>query len=119
MIVLELLEDRARRQFDKWNTVKHIYENLKTDKNNNKKPKKVYNDAGLWGININSKERYDGSSDGPTKFAIVITIKEVNGKNRIHDFIRGSIAREWIVNEIDINERIIINNKSEDEIDWE
>ena len=52
-------------------------------------------------------------------FGLVITLKEMYGENRIDDFIKLCMARGWIVNRIDIESRIDIYNKLEEEIHFD
>ena len=48
-------------------------------------------------------------------FGVVITLKEINDINRINDFITLCEMRGWIVNEINIQNKmdIYINNQEE------
>ena len=50
---------------------------------------------------------------------VVITLKEMNGINRIDDFIKLCMVRGWIVNRIDVNTRVDIYAKSEENIDFD
>lgn len=43
----------------------------------------------------------------------------MNGKNRIDDFIQLSMARGWIVHRIDLDNRINIYNKAEEEVHFD
>lgn len=49
----------------------------------------------------------------------VVTLKEMNGVNRIDDFIKLCMVRGWLVNEIDVQNQIDIYNKAEEEIEFE
>ena len=42
----------------------------------------------------------------PLNFGVVVTLKEINGINRIEDFIKACILRGWIVNRIDDSEPV-------------
>jgi len=52
-------------------------------------------------------------------FGLVITLKEINGQNRLEDFIRLCSLRGWIVNRINIENQIEIFNKAEQDIEFE
>jgi len=106
-----LKEEDARRLFRKWDNVKHISEILKV----NPRPRKVY-DNPMWAISLKNKERLSNNKKNPTKFGIVITLKEMSGVNRIDDFIQQASLKGWLVNNIDVQSRIDIYNQSEEDI---
>ena len=64
-----------------------------------------------------STERSYASERNHTRFGLVISLKEMNGKNRYVDFIKGCQARGWIVNEISIDNAIDIQQKAEENIE--
>ena len=70
----------------------------------------------MWGLSIKTKERLKVKNGRGLTFGVVITLKEMNGENRIDDFIKLCMVRGWIVNQIDINNRIDIYAKAEEEI---
>ena len=107
-------EEDARKFFRKWDNVKHIREVL-TGRN---RDKKSYENA-LWGISLKTKERLEERFGEGLNFGIVITLKEINGVNRIEEFIRNAQLRGWLVNRIDIDARIDIYNIAEEEIEFE
>lgn len=106
-------EEDARKMFRKWDNVKHIRE-VSTQKN---RPKETYG-SGLWGISIKTKERLDKKYGEGIKFGVVVVLKEINGVNRIDDFIKNCSLRGWLVNKIDVENRIDIYNIAEEEIDF-
>ncbi|MCK5293064.1 MAG: S8 family peptidase [Arcobacteraceae bacterium] len=107
-------EEDARRLFRKWDNVKHIRD-IFTGKN---RELKAY-DNPLWGLSLKTKERLaDNSGEGIT-FGIIITLKEINGVNRIDEFIRNAHLRGWLVNKIDIETKINLYNIAEEEIEFE
>jgi hypothetical protein len=108
-----ITEEDARKYYRKWDNVKHINETLKT----HNKSKKVY-DNKMWGISIKTKERVNKKNGKGIKFSIVVTLKELNGVNRIEDFIQQCSFKEWIVHKLDINNKIDIYNKAETEINF-
>lgn len=109
-----LCEGNARRFYRKWDNVKHIRENLKS----RPVPKKVY-DNGLWGISIKTKERLDGKDGQGLPFGVVVTLKEINGVNRIEEFIQQCSFRGWLVNRINVVNRIDVFNKAEEELEFD
>lgn len=107
-----MYEGNARKNYRKWDNVKHIIEILK----DGSRPKKKYSNE-LWGISIKTKERLEKRDGEGIKFGIVITLKEINGINRIDDFIRMCSLRKWLVTKVDVDNKIELYNKAEEEID--
>lgn len=103
-------ERQSRKDFRKWENTKFISKILK-----NNKALKSY-DERLWGLAITSKERLTSRTGKPLNFGAVITLREINGINRIQDFIRACTLRGWIVNEIDVQNRIEVYNANQEEI---
>lgn len=113
-----MYESKARDQYRKWDNVKQIKENIKTEKGNKRRPKQI-EENDLWGISIRTKERLNASDGNGLRFGLVITLKEINGVNRIQDFIQQCQFRGWIVNQIDVENRIDIYNKATEEVLFE
>lgn len=109
-----VLEKDARRLYRKWDNIKHIREVVKSSNRN----KKVY-EKGLWGISIRTKERLEEKHGVGIKFGIVVTLKSIDGLNYIEDFIKNCCLRGWLVNKIDIENKIDIYNIAEEEITFE
>jgi len=107
-------EEDARKIFRKWDNIKHIRETL-TGRN---KDLKSYDNA-LWGLSLKTKERLDEKYGVGLKFGVIITLKEINGVNRIEKFIKNAQLRGWLVNKIDVDIRIDIFNVAEEEIEFE
>lgn len=107
-----IYEEKARKMYRKWDNVKHISETVKK----NGRPKKVY--SSNWGLKIITKERLEPRAGRGLQFGVVITLKEMNGVNRIDDFIKLCLIRGWIVNEIDINNQIAIYHQAEEDIEF-
>lgn len=82
-------------------------------------PKISYTPKGLWGISLKTKNRLNPEDGKGLKFSIVVTLKELNGINRIDDFIRNCLLNEWFVNKVDIETRIDIHNIAEEDIHFE
>jgi len=106
-------EEDARKWYRKWDNVKHISQILKP----NIKPKQKYDNI-MWGLSIKSKERLFPREKG-IKFGVVITLKEINGINRIDEFINQCSLRGWLVNKINIENRVNVYNIAQEEIEFE
>lgn len=109
-----IYEGPARKLYRKWDNIKHISEKI----TKRKCPRTKYG-IGNWGLSIKTKERLTKKIDKEMPFGLVITLKEMYGENRIDDFIKLCMARGWIVNRIDIESRIDIYNKLEEEIHFD
>ena len=109
-----LREGNARKQYRKWDNIKHISETIAA----NPRPRKVY-EQGLWGLSIKTKERLQTRSGRGLQFGVVVTLKEMYGKNRIDDFIKLCMFRGWIVNQVDMENRFDIYKKAEEELTFE
>lgn len=124
---ISLHEADARAEYDKWNNVKHIVEKIPKRKTPGKK---VYNEITskgnelkeniFWGISIKAKERLNNSIGRNLPFGLVITLKEINGKNRIQEFMALCRAHYyWQVEELDVDNSVKIFNMAEEEIEFE
>lgn len=109
-----LLEGEARDKFRKWDNVKYVAESIKT----RNRPKKSYNNKN-WGIEVKTNNRLDPMDGVGIRFGIVVTIKEINGVNRIDEFIKNCTLNGWLVNKIDVQNRIDINKKINEDIEFE
>lgn len=109
-----LKEGNARRYFRKWDNVKHICEFFKE----RGAAKTVYG-SGLWGISIKTVERLGGNDGQGVRFGLVITLKEINGINRYQEFKQQCSLKAWLVNEIDVENRLELYNKAEQEITFD
>lgn len=112
--VCYLREGSARRYFRKWDNVKHICEFFKPRGS----AKTVYSN-GLWGLSIKNVDRLGGNDGKGVRFGLVITLKEIKGVNRYQEFKQQCYLKSWLVNEIDVESRIDLYNKAEQEIIFE
>lgn len=104
----------ARRLFRKWDNVKRMTEEIK----DRAVPRKVY-EEGMWGLSIISKDRLKMNNKYGLQFGIVITLKEMYGKNRINEFIKLCSAKAWLVDEIDLNAMNKLYNIEEEEVEFD
>lgn len=109
-----LLEGEARERFRKWDNVKYIAERPK----NKMMPKKSYDNKN-WGMEIKTNNRLDPKDGIGIRFGVVVTIKEINGVNRIDEFIKNCTLNGWLVNKIDVQTRVDINKKVNEDIEFE
>lgn len=112
--IQSIYEEDARKLYRKWDNIKHISEELKE----NARPRKAYL-AGMWGLSIKTKERLAPKEGRGLKFGVVVTLKEMNGINRIDEFIKLCMLRGWLVNQIDVQNQFDIYSKAEEDIDFE
>ncbi|MBD5496020.1 MAG: S8 family peptidase [Lachnospiraceae bacterium] len=109
-----IYEEDARKLYRKWDNVKHISEAIKE----NGRPRKAYQ-SGMWGLSIKTKERLDSKAGRGMQFGVVVTLKEMNGENRIDDFIKMCMMRGWIVNRLDVHTQVEVYVRAEEEIELE
>lgn len=108
-------EEQARELFRKWDNVKHLQEVYSSSV----KDKKAYSQNGLWGISLTTKERLEEKFGENLKFGIVVSLKEIHGENRIEEFIYQCSLRAWLVNKIEIENRVNIYNIAEEVIEFD
>lgn len=109
-----LLEGEARERFRKWDNVKYVAERPKS----RMKPKKSYSNKN-WGMEIKTNNRLDPKDGVGIRFGVVVTLKEINGVNRIDEFIKNCTLNGWLVNTIDVQARVDINKKVNEDIELE
>ena len=109
-----ILEGDARERFRKWDNVKYIAEKVK----DRRVPKKSYRNKN-WGMEIKTNNRLDPEDGVGLRFGVVVTIKEMYGINRIDEFIKNCNLNGWLVNAIDIQNRIDIHKKINEEIHFD
>ncbi len=109
-----MYEEEAREMYRKWDNVKRICEEIK----DRVAPRKSY-ESGMWGIRILTKERVSSTKREAMQFGLVVTLREMYGKNRIDEFITGCMARSWLVTRLDVQNQIDIYTKAEEEIEFE
>lgn len=111
---ISIYEEEARKMYRKWDNVKHISETIKKGS----RPRKAY-DSGMWGLSIKTKERLQPKAGRGLQFGVVVTLKEMNGVNRIDDFIKMCMVRGWLVNKLDIDNQFDVYKKAEEDIKFE
>lgn len=106
-------ERRSRQEFRKWENVKFISSLF-----HNNKSLKSYDDK-LWGFAVTSKERTAVPKRDDLNFGAVITLKEINGINRIEEFKHSCLLRGYIVTELEIYNQLDIYETSQQELHLE
>lgn len=109
-----LYEESARKFYRKWDNIKHISDTIQK----RSRARKKYGN-GFWGISIKTKERLKTVRERNMPFGIVITLKEMNGVNRIDDFMQLCMVRGWIVNRVEIKDRIDIYKRIDEDVNLE
>jgi hypothetical protein len=112
-VVHYIYEGTAREVHRKWDNTKHISESLTS----RVRAREVY-ENGLWGISVKAKARLQGRDEN-LKFGLVVTLKEINGINRIEDFTRQCELRGWLVSQVDVDNRIDIYNKAQEVVTFD
>lgn len=115
---INLPEYIVRPLYRKWDNVKHIADVEK----NRFAARKTYTPQGFWGISVLAKERWNPQHEErphPLPFSMVVTLREMEGRNRIEDFKQQCMTWGWMVNAITIENRIDIYNEGEQEIEFE
>lgn len=109
-----LLEGEARKYFRKWDNIKYIAESA------TKKmiPKSSYDNKN-WGMEIKTNNRLNPTDGIGIRFGVVVTLKEMNNVNRIDEFIRNCSLNKWFVNTINIQNRIDMHQKVNEDIEFE
>jgi len=112
-----LLEGDARAEFRKWDNVKYVAEKMK----DRGVPRKayLYENRHRWGMEVKTNNRLEPIDGMGLRFGVVVTLKAMDGVNRIDEFIRNCTLSGWLVNELDVQTRIELNEKVQEEIVFE
>lgn len=109
-----IFEGDARALFRKWDNVKYISENPEKSK----RTKSSYKNKN-WGMEIKTNNRLDPKDGVGLRFGVVVTVKAIDGINRIDEFIRNCHLNGWIVNVVEVQNRIDLHEKINEEIEFE
>ncbi|EPI05666.1 hypothetical protein D920_00023 [Enterococcus faecalis 13-SD-W-01] len=109
-----IFEAEARESFRKWDNVKYLAEKP----GGSKRPRRSYSNKN-WGMEIKTSNRLDPKDGIGLRFGVVVTLKEINGINRIDEFIRNCNLSGWIVNELDVAIRQDIQQKLNEDIEFD
>ncbi|MEC4183774.1 S8 family peptidase [Adlercreutzia sp. R21] len=107
--------EAAVRKFErKWDNVKIHAESFERSR-----PKKRESQSGYWGLSLKKTDRLNDGSGNDIPFGVVVTLRSLDGKNRIEDFIQQSINLGWDVREITVEEKLRISIEAQEEITFE
>ena len=98
--VSKLVDNRHNRYEQRLNGIKNRYGSLMTFATAHQ----------FLGLNYDKR---------PINFGLVITLKELNGQNRLSEFIHLCSLRGWLVNRINIENQIDVFNKAEQDVEFE
>ena len=107
-------ERQSRADFRKWENTKLISTLLK----DSLKPRKSYGER-LWGLTVTAKHRLSPRVKEQMNFGVVVTLKEMKGKNRVEDFIKACTLRGYIVHKLDVQQRLDIYHTAQEEITFD
>ena len=116
-VYLNLPETRARSEFRKWDNVKHITEGLSDNARIKRKKKEgdIY-----WGMSIKAVERLDDKPGRGIPFSAVVTMRAIDGINRISQFIKlCSVTHSWDVVQLDQKAMVEAYNEAEANLDFD
>lgn len=106
-------ERKARNDFRKWENTKFISSLLGRNRG------MTLHNEGFWGVSLTSKERKNIASMEDLNFGLVITLKNIQGKNRIDEFKHACLLRGYIVSDVKIQNRVNIYNTAQEEIKFD
>ncbi len=108
-------EGAARLLFRKWDNVKHICDKPKS----RFAPRKTYDEPN-WGMLLRRKSRTNASAAAPLRVCVVVTLKEMQGRNRFDEFARDcSFGAGWVVNRLSLDVINEIHEIANEEIEFE
>ncbi len=106
-------ERKARNDFRKWENTKFISSLLGRNRGLT-----LYNE-GFWGVSLTSKERKTIATMEDLNFGLVITLKNIQGKNRIDEFKHACLLRGYIVSDVKIKNQVNIYNTAQEEVTFD
>lgn len=106
-------EPNLRRFLGKWENVK-----VKAEKLTPRRKGKAKLGKGFWGLKLVSSERLYGYKYHPFNFAVVVTLKNLNGQNLNEEFKQLCIYNGWRVTDIDIDQVLHANLEGNTDIQW-
>ena len=61
-----------------------------------------------WGMKIKTNNPLDPEDGIGIRFGVGVILKEINGANRIEEFVRNCNLKGWLVNAINVTNRVDI-----------
>jgi len=111
--MMDFTEEHVRQYYRKWDNIKYISDNYTS----RSKARKAYSN-GNWGIKIKTMNRLKRDDGEGLPFGVVVTLKELEGKNRIGEFIQQCSLRGWLVNRINVQNLVDVYNRAEEDVEW-
>lgn len=112
-----LYEEDARGLYRKWDNVKHITDLPKS----RFAPRKMLCEKPDWGVMLRKKERSNQSAKAGEgmAFSVVVTLKEMFGKNRLDEFVYRCSFEQWLVSRINTHVINELNAAAEVDIEFD
>ena len=101
-------EKEARMMFQKWSNVKVFKDEIV-------KSRKAY--TPYWGFRADLMDRLNTFSERGMPFTLVVTLKEKDGVNGIHRFIKSCQVSGWVVETLKVEQRLAVHEKAEAELE--
>lgn len=98
-----LKEKELRTMFQKWSNVKVFKDEIKQPRKGSS-PYTPY-----WGVSADMIDRLGTYSQRGLAFTVVVTLREESGKNEIHRFTQLCQAKGWMVEELNVQQRLKAN----------
>ncbi len=105
---IAISEEIAREYFRKWDNVKVVSDVISA----RSRTRKLLTPKGLWGISIKSKERSSSKNRQKMQFGVVVTLKEMKGRDRFDEFVKRCKLNGWFVQTVNIEQMLHIQEKS-------
>ncbi len=102
-------EKEARMMFQKWSNVKVFKDEIV-------KSRKAY--TPYWGFRADLMDRLNTFSERGMPFTLVVTLKEKDGVNGFHRFIKNCQVSGWVVETLKVEERLAVREKAAAELEF-
>lgn len=109
-----ITEEEARHYFQKWDNTKIVRESIKS----RAIAKKSFPNSN-WGFSLVAKKRLDATEREELPFGLVISLKAMDGVNRLAVFLQHCRANQINVDQIDIAQSIEFHQLIEEDIHFE
>ena len=102
-----LSEKEARMMFQKWSNVKVFRDEIS-------RPRRAY--TPYWGVRADLVDRLSTFSERGLPFSLVVTLKETDGVNGFHRFIQNCQASGWVVECLNVENRLTVQAKASSDV---
>ena len=104
-------EEEARQYFQKWDNAKIVRESAKS----RAIPKKAFTNSN-WGFSLVAKKRLDATMREELPFGLVLSLKAMDGVNRLDTFLQHCRANRVNVDAIDIAQSVEFYQLADEDI---